>query len=68
MIETDSMTDISVEANRNHLEINKGPVTENSDQINLQFWVKTDTGRVRQNNEDNFMADEVRGLFMVADG
>jgi len=34
----------------------------------LQAWVKSDIGRVRKNNEDNFLSDTVNGLFVVADG
>jgi len=37
-------------------------------QISIQAWVKSDVGRVRKNNEDNFLADTVNGLFVVADG
>ena len=37
-------------------------------QLALQTWVKSDVGRVRKNNEDNFLADSVNGIFVVADG
>lgn len=29
---------------------------------------KTDAGKVRENNEDNFIADEESGIFLIADG
>ncbi len=34
----------------------------------IQFWAATDVGRVRDHNEDNFLADRNVGLFAVADG
>jgi serine/threonine protein phosphatase PrpC len=44
------------------------PLADVSDKINLQAWVKSDVGRVRKNNEDNYLSDTVNGLFAVADG
>jgi serine/threonine protein phosphatase PrpC len=40
----------------------------NSIHLSIQAWVKSDVGRVRKNNEDNFLADTINGLFVVADG
>jgi protein phosphatase len=34
----------------------------------MKFAVLSDRGLVRSKNEDNFLADEIRGLFMVCDG
>ncbi|MDR1617303.1 MAG: Stp1/IreP family PP2C-type Ser/Thr phosphatase [Syntrophomonadaceae bacterium] len=34
----------------------------------MEFAVLSDQGLVRSKNEDNFLADEVRGLFIVCDG
>ena len=34
----------------------------------IRFWPKTDVGRVRDVNEDNFLVDEGLGLAIVADG
>lgn len=36
--------------------------------MSFQVATRTDVGRVRQNNEDSFLADEELGLFVVADG
>lgn len=36
--------------------------------MRLEAYVRTDTGPVRENNEDNFLVDEEDGLFVVADG
>ena len=36
--------------------------------MRLEAYVRTDTGPVRENNEDNFLVDEDGGLFVVADG
>ena len=36
--------------------------------MKLQIFGKTDVGRVRKNNEDNFKVDEEIALFIVADG
>lgn len=35
---------------------------------NVRFYAATDTGRVRELNEDNFLIDKRLGLFVVADG
>ena len=34
----------------------------------VRFFAATDTGRVREHNEDNFLVDKKLSLFMVADG
>ncbi len=34
----------------------------------VRAWGMTDKGRVRENNEDNLLRDEKRGLFIVSDG
>lgn len=34
----------------------------------LEYGAKTDLGKVRKNNEDNFIVDPQIGLFVVADG
>lgn len=34
----------------------------------MKVAVRSDIGRVRRNNEDSFLADSGRGLFIVADG
>lgn len=36
--------------------------------MNLRFWAATDTGRVRDHNEDNFLVDKNLQLFVVCDG
>lgn len=36
--------------------------------MKLEAYARTDTGPVRENNEDNFLVDEDGGLFVVADG
>jgi len=36
--------------------------------LKLRFSVKTDVGRKRKNNEDNYCVDESLGLFVVLDG
>ncbi len=36
--------------------------------MELRFWAATDTGRVREHNEDNFLVDERLQLFVVCDG
>jgi serine/threonine protein phosphatase PrpC len=36
--------------------------------MRLEAYVCTDTGPVRDNNEDNFFVEEESGLFVVADG
>jgi protein phosphatase len=36
--------------------------------LEILFGGKTDVGKVRKNNEDNFSIDEGLGLFIVADG
>jgi protein phosphatase len=36
--------------------------------MKLVAWGKTDTGRKRDHNEDNYLADFALGLFAVADG
>ncbi len=36
--------------------------------MNVRFSAKTDVGRKRKNNEDNYCADESLGLFVVLDG
>lgn len=36
--------------------------------MTLQFAGLTDVGRVRKTNEDNWAADPLQGLFIVADG
>ncbi|MFG6447478.1 Stp1/IreP family PP2C-type Ser/Thr phosphatase [Roseateles sp. BYS180W] len=36
--------------------------------MNLEFFSATDTGRVRDNNEDSVALDEQAGLFILADG
>lgn len=36
--------------------------------MRLEAYACTDTGTVRDNNEDNFYVDEESGLFVVADG
>lgn len=36
--------------------------------MELRFWAATDTGRVRDHNEDNFLVDERLQLFVVCDG
>jgi len=36
--------------------------------VKIIAWAKTDTGKKRDHNEDNFLVDEVLGLFAVADG
>jgi serine/threonine protein phosphatase PrpC len=37
-------------------------------ETSIRFWPKTDVGRVRDANEDNFLVDEGLGLAIVADG
>lgn len=34
----------------------------------ILFWAATDIGRVRKHNEDSFLIDKKRNLFIVADG
>lgn len=36
--------------------------------MEVRFWAKTDTGRVRDHNEDNFLVDKRLQLFVVCDG
>jgi serine/threonine protein phosphatase PrpC len=36
--------------------------------MDVRFWAKTDTGRVREANEDNFLVDKRLQLFVVCDG
>ena len=36
--------------------------------MELRFWAATDTGRVRDHNEDNFLVDKNLQLFVVCDG
>ncbi|RDV39036.1 Stp1/IreP family PP2C-type Ser/Thr phosphatase [Bradymonadaceae bacterium TMQ3] len=36
--------------------------------MELRFWAATDTGRVRDHNEDNFLVDKRLQLFVVCDG
>ena len=36
--------------------------------MDLRFWAATDTGRVRDHNEDNFLVDKNLQLFVVCDG
>lgn len=36
--------------------------------MRLEAYARTDTGPVRENNEDNFLVDQDSGLFVVADG
>ncbi len=36
--------------------------------MKIQFAAKSDTGKVRTNNEDSFFADPETGLYIVADG
>lgn len=36
--------------------------------MELQFWAATDTGVVRDHNEDNFLVDQNLQLFVVCDG
>jgi len=39
-----------------------------SPEQNLRFFAKTDVGRAREHNEDNFLVDKKLSLFVVADG
>lgn len=39
-----------------------------SHEQNLRFFAKTDVGRAREHNEDNFLVDKKLSLFVVADG
>ncbi len=36
--------------------------------MDLKYWAATDVGRKRTDNEDNFLIDQERRLFVVADG
>lgn len=36
--------------------------------MKVEFWADTHEGRVRDHNEDNFLVDAGRGLFVVCDG
>ena len=36
--------------------------------MQFEAFAHTDTGPVRENNEDNFWVDQENGLFVVADG
>ncbi|MBU0549946.1 Stp1/IreP family PP2C-type Ser/Thr phosphatase [Myxococcota bacterium] len=36
--------------------------------MDVRFWAKTDVGRTRDHNEDNFLVDRKLNLFVVADG
>ncbi len=36
--------------------------------MQLRFWAATDTGQVRDHNEDNFLVDQNLQLFVVCDG
>ncbi len=36
--------------------------------MKMEIFGRTDVGKVRKNNEDNFLIDEEIGLFIVADG
>lgn len=36
--------------------------------MDLAFWAKTDVGRVREHNEDNFLVDKRLNLYVVCDG
>ncbi len=36
--------------------------------MELRFWAATDTGQVRDHNEDNFLVDQNLQLFVVCDG
>jgi protein phosphatase len=36
--------------------------------MSISFGARSDVGKVRTNNEDNFFVDEKMGLFLVADG
>ena len=36
--------------------------------MKIQYAAQTDPGRVRKNNEDNYLALPDQGLFVVADG
>ena len=36
--------------------------------LEVQFAALTDVGRVRDQNEDNFLVDKKLGLFIVCDG
>jgi PPM family protein phosphatase len=39
-----------------------------SQKLKFEAYGKSDVGRMRANNEDNFLVDEKIGLFMIADG
>ncbi|MFM7200182.1 MAG: cyclic nucleotide-binding domain-containing protein [Myxococcota bacterium] len=36
--------------------------------MQIMSWGRTDVGRTRQNNEDSYLKDASRGIFLVADG
>lgn len=43
-------------------------MTEESQPLSLNAWGKSDVGNVRENNEDSYLVDAERGVFVVADG
>lgn len=43
-------------------------MTQKRESLRIQAWAKTDVGRQRKHNEDNFLVDMELGLFGVADG
>jgi len=43
-------------------------MTQKREQLRIRAWAKTDVGRQRKHNEDNYIVDMDLGLFGVADG